>query len=148
MSLFTDNPDAMRPWPRYHRRSWRRWRITHWLIDKAYALGLISGAGFVSQPHDRGPQAAHGIYWRGSRPYVLFWPREKWVCLLRYRHRPYWPDGRPIFGGRCGKCLPWPCCGSIDLHHVEGCPEAAEWQAEAWADTDDATIDSVVPGAP
>jgi hypothetical protein len=105
---------------RDHHWRWRGWRITGWLNSKAYALGITAGAswGTCSQP---GHRCCHRkASWRGKRPYVLGWRREKWACILRYRH---WPGEDIGFMGRCGKCVPWTCCGSTGYDHADGCPE-------------------------
>lgn len=106
---------------RDHHWPWRHWRLTGRLASWAYALGIISGYSSSTCPDYEG-------FWchrfrrslRGKRPYVLGWRREKWACILRYRH---WPGEDIGCMGRCGKCIPWTCCGSTGYDHVEGCPE-------------------------
>lgn len=88
-------------------RAWRRWRITRWVARWAYALGIISGSAT-----SYGGGGCHGclsrVCWRGSRPYILGWPRWKWSCVLRGRH---WP-GEFVGLESCTKCLPCPDCGA------------------------------------
>ncbi len=107
--------------PRHH--SWRRWRITDRLTRWCYLLGIAKSGRYCADQTG----AWNGARWRdfrwGRRPYVLGWPTEKWRCLLRYHHWPYWPDGHPVFMGACGRCLPWPCCNSIETGHAASCPD-------------------------
>lgn len=116
--------DAGRP-PR-----WRFWRVTSRWASWTYVLGLSAG---VSYGIDRWGAYLYRVIpvWRrgydGKRrlpPYILGWPTGKWRCLLRFGHWPYWPDGRPVAFGMCGRCVPWPCCGSIETGHAEGCRDA------------------------
>ncbi len=122
----------MRCFGRWH---WRRWRLTHWLLSRAYVLGLIAGSGLSTHCHfdlldctcpghpGWGWVADHVlIHPRKGRPYLLGWETWKWGCLLRRRH---WPSD-PIDLGMCGRCAPWPCCGAITEAHAPTCAEAWE----------------------
>lgn len=82
--------------------TWRRWRATHWLARKAYALGIVAGHWVSLSTHCS--SCIGGIYWRGSRVYVLGWPTWKWSCLLRKRH---WPRAIDLLEA-CAKCYPPP----------------------------------------
>lgn len=98
---------------------WRGWPITFRLARWAYALGVTSGSCYGTCR-----QAGHGwcvkyVTLRGSRPYVLGWPRNNWRCLLKGRH---WP-GEHVGFGLCGKCVPWQCCGSRTVEHLPGCAD-------------------------
>src|SRR6266516_2838739 len=124
------------------RRSWRRWRATTQLTCWCDRLRLAKTGLYCADATGHW----NGIRWPdfgwGRRLYVLGWPIEKWRCLLRYHHVPYWPDGRPVFMGACGKCLPWACCGSIETGHAPTCPDyttdswprcsALWWDMTAW----------------
>jgi len=102
---------------------WRRWSVVHGLASWAYRLGVIAGDGV------RGTVTGwrlDSVRWRGRRVYLLGWPTMKWECLLLRHHWPYWPEDRPVFMGLCGRCLPWPCCGSIEHDHVSGCSAESE----------------------
>lgn len=104
---------------RDHRRHpWAPWPITHWLASWAYRLGVISGYGTSYSAVHRG--CVGYVHLRGGHPYVLGWPRWKWTCVLRGHH---WP-GEFIGFECCGKCVPWPCCGSTTYEHATGCDEA------------------------
>lgn len=103
-----------------HHGAWRRWKIAHWLDRRAYALGLTAGGG---RRWGGGCNSClTGPRWRGKRSYILGWPRENWRCLLQGRH---WP-GEQIGMGLCGKCAPWPCCGSTGYEHAVDCPDELE----------------------
>ena len=97
---------------------WRRWRVTNWLVAKAYVLGIIAGSSWCSHPAGG---YVNRVNWRGRRPYLLGLMREEWRCWLVGRHRP----GVHVGFGYCGKCVPWTCCGSTDVDHRAGCAEAA-----------------------
>lgn len=110
--------------------TWRTWKVVKRLMSRLYVLGLV--AGYSSATRHSHPFYVDRIYpfwkknWNGERtlpPYVLGWPVEKWACVLRYRHWPYWPDGMPVAFGRCGRCVPWQCCDSIERDHAPSCPE-------------------------
>jgi hypothetical protein len=111
--------DASRPGP----WSWRRWKLTSTLDRWGYALGVHAGAGWRMEATG----SWDTITWRAfrwtRRPYALGWPIEKWRCLLRYRHWPHWPGGSPVALGMCGRCCPWPCCGSIEQDHADDCTD-------------------------
>lgn len=100
-----------------HHGRWRRWRIVHRALSRLYVLGIVKGWSSCYSAYCRGC-AAH-IHW-GRSGYLLGWPRWKWRCLLVARH---WP-GEEVLRGMCGKCCPWPCCGSQESGHKGGCPEA------------------------
>lgn len=102
----------------WHGR-WRGTRAARWAARWAYRLGVISGysTGTCDQPGHR--WCIRKMSWRGRRPYALGWEAWKWRCLLRFRH---WP-GQEILSGYCGKCLPWPCCGSRTSGHEPECAE-------------------------
>lgn len=87
-----------------------------WFNSKLYVLGVISGSGFGSFHRD-------GV-WRYDahinldfrpRPYVLGRQRKFWFHLPRFGHGYY------EVMGMCGKCAPWPCCGSIGYDHAADC---------------------------
>lgn len=97
-----------RHWP------WRHWRLTGRLASWASALGVISGYGIhYGQGHLGCRTFPNSL--RGRRPYVLWVQRETWRCLLKGRHR------RLDVGGLCGRCAPWPCCGSTAVDHLPSC---------------------------
>jgi hypothetical protein len=114
----------------YGRRHWRRWRLTHWLLQQSYGLGLIAGSSLDTHCHWDCPGHPSSWGWvagdiwilRWHRPYVLGWPSWKWGCLIRRRHLP----GQEIGFGRCGRCLPWECCGATTVAHAPDCQEAWE----------------------
>jgi hypothetical protein len=92
----------------------RRWFER--VVSRAYVLGIISASCWRG-----GGYGVTWISWRGKRPYVLGFKRIQWYAiphLLRYRH---WP--LRVWGGMCGKCGPWQCCGAVGFDHAEGCPE-------------------------
>lgn len=95
-------------------------RFTSRLASRLYVLGIISGCGYFSE---RGKKVVAINLDLHPRPYVLGWQRTKWGCLFKRHHWPYWPEGRPVVFGLCGKCVPWPCCGSIEFEHATGCVE-------------------------
>lgn len=98
-------------------RAWRRTRLFRWFSSWAYSMGVISGSC-----HSAGDGCDWYItlYWKGRRPYVLGASRETWRCWLKGRHR----RGEEVGFGFCGKCVPWPCCGSQRVEHETGCAEA------------------------
>lgn len=98
---------------------WRYWKLTGWAASWAYRLGVISGYGAEMGAHEGWRVHAIGWRWR-SRPYVLGVKREVWRCWLRGHRR-----GEEVGFGFCGKCVPWPCCGSIRQAHKPGCGEDA-----------------------
>lgn len=98
---------------------WRSWRITRYLTRRAYSLGVISGScTSFGDGHDGCVTFSRAL--RGERPYILGVSREEWRCWLIGHHR----RGEPVGFGFCGKCVPWPCCGSIREDHNTGCAEA------------------------
>lgn len=105
--------DRCRHWP------WRSWTVTKRAAGWAYTLGAISGYSVGT---------VNGCNWcvqstiglRGQRPYVLGVSRETWRCWFRGHRR-----GEHVGFGFCGKCQPWPCCGSELQAHVSGCREDA-----------------------
>ena len=97
---------------------WRYWPLTRKAASWAYRLGVISGYGQAME--ERGWRV-HMIGWRWrSRPYVLGVSRNVWRCWLVGHHR----RGEEVGFGFCGKCVPWPCCGSQSEDHAAGCREA------------------------
>lgn len=100
---------------------WRRWKITGRLLGWAASAGLIAGYSvtFGMDGHDgcRGR-----VSWRGKRHSILGADREIWRCW-RAGHR----RGVHIALGYCGKCLPWPCCGSTGEDHADGCEQELAW---------------------
>jgi hypothetical protein len=102
---------------------WNRNRLHERWLSHLYQLGIISSFGI----HGGGGGQWHLCskpHWFGRPVYILYWPREKWECLVMRRHWPYWPDGNPIAFGLCGRCAPWPCCKSIEHEHAPECEEA------------------------
>jgi hypothetical protein len=96
---------------------WRRTRAFRKLVGVAYILGVITGSGSTwGDGHDWCVTITH---FRGERPYILGFSRETWRCWLKGRHR----RGEPVGFGFCGKCVPWPCCGSKREAHNPGCVE-------------------------
>lgn len=106
---------------------WRRWGVTRWLSGKGYALGVFASGGGTTWGggHERCLSSLPRL--RGERQYFLGVPRDVWRCWLRGRHR----RGEPVGFGRCGKCVPWTCCGSERETHADGCAE----DSSAWAVT-------------
>lgn len=102
--------DTCRHWP------WRRWKLTRRLASWAYQLGVIAGSG--TRTGNGCDWCLYHVSWRGKRPYVLGAARETWRCWHRGHRR-----GESVGFGYCGKCIPWPCCGSIRLGHEPGCAE-------------------------
>jgi hypothetical protein len=97
-------------------RRWRGWTATRWIISKAHSLGVISGYCL----NIGSPTRVAGIYWRGTRTYILGVSRGEWRCWLIGHHR----RGEDFGLGFCGKCAPWACCGSQRLNeHQPGCTE-------------------------
>lgn len=138
---------ARRPDYRLGAYSWRYWRIVHWFCRTGYLLGFISGWSFGwgggnPQPEGfwRKGASVGSITFFGRPIYVLGWRREKWGCLFLRRHWPYWPGGEPVAFGRCGRCMPWPCCGSIEREHGRYCTKELrekhlQWDGgELWED--------------
>lgn len=98
-------------------RAWRRWRVTHWLVTKAYTLGISSsGCGVQYGSGCKGCLVSR-LRFTGSRPYVLGVLTDHWRCLLKMRHIP----ADPIGLGFCSKCVPCPGCGSKTAGHEPGC---------------------------
>lgn len=106
---------------------WRRWRLSHWIAGRLYTSGITSGGG--GWAHGDGCNGCMFSLprFRGKRVYILFVKRETWRCWLRGRHR----RGEEVGFGFCGKCAPWPCCGSITVEHDPGCAEDDPRQPEA-----------------
>lgn len=100
--------------------NWRRWRLTHRLASRAYVLGIISGSG--SRGTGDGWELFY-IGWRGRRPYVLGLEREAWGHPWHFIRHRHWP--LMVWGGICGKCAPWPCCGATGMDHADDCEETA-----------------------
>ena len=96
-------------------RPWRSSRRYGWLINRMYALGIISGAR-----HGYGPQGEeHVAYFRGRRCYFLGLQREWWSCLLGRGalRRPHIPSEEERYGRWCGRCMPCPDCGETRWGH-------------------------------
>lgn len=98
-------------------RPWRRWKLTRRLAADAYVLGLIASYGT-----EYGGGGCNGCltrpHWRGRRPYLLGWPRERWSCLLIGRHRRREIPGSNI----CAVCAPcWVCRSTDPLHDAWQC---------------------------
>jgi hypothetical protein len=103
-----------------HHGPWRRWKVTHRLAGWAYTLGITSASSYR---YDGNCSGCYTPYFHGRRLYVLGLSRGAWRCLLRGRHLPGEPTG--VFD-YCGKCLPWPCCGSKRVEHAPKCTEGDE----------------------
>lgn len=99
---------------------WRRWRVTGRITSWAYALGIIAGSGTTWNGHCNGCTT---FSWRGRRPYLAGWARERWACLLIGRHRRRELPGADI----CAVCAPCHQCRSVDPLHDA-------WQCELDAD--------------
>lgn len=100
---------------------WRDWTLTHRVVSQMYVLGLISGSGAQGTGHG---WRLTFVHFRGSRPYILgmqgfTWGRIPLWHRLRFGH---WPE--TVWGGMCGVCAPWPCCGATGFDHEEGCTDA------------------------
>ncbi len=109
--------DAEREAQRCRHWGWRSWRVTSWLASRAYALGVVASSGVsFGDGHDG---CVGFVRLRGQRPYILGFSRETWRCWSRGHRR-----GEHVGFGFCGKCLPWPCCGSQMVEHAAGCKEA------------------------
>ncbi|MFC0626139.1 hypothetical protein [Kribbella deserti] len=101
-----------------NHRAWRQWRAVSWVLGKLYSFGVVSSYG-----HQWGGGCnrciSGPIKWTLFRgPYVLFAQRETWRCWLAGHRR-----GVEVGFGYCGKCVPWPCCGSTTWDHADGCPD-------------------------
>ena len=109
----------------------RRSRALQWCLGRAYVFGVVRGFGVHGCDGESGEMHVCGSMfrwcWPGQGPYTLGWPRQKWRCVLQRHHWPYWPDGRPLWMGLCGRCLRCEACGSIE--RVCAC-ERAEALAE------------------
>lgn len=93
---------------------WRRWKIAHWVVRKAYSLGITSNGGCMTwDGYCVGCWRGSWSTFRGRRVYVLGWPTWKWGCVLKNRH---WP-GQFIGFDSCTKCMPCPECGSTESDH-------------------------------
>ena len=112
------------------KHSWRRWKATRKLSGWLYVTGITSNGGSVSYV---GGDLFGGVYTLPSwslhhRPYVLGQRDWWWRCLIRqfprFTHRPG-PEVQ-AFGGYCGTCDPWWCCGVPDDNHRADCPEYGE----------------------
>lgn len=103
--------DACRHWP------WRRSWVFRRLARIGYALGVVNGFSYVGGNGHSG--CVTDFHWRGKRSYLFGVSRDTWVCW-RAGHR----RGEPVAFGFCGKCVPWPCCGSERVEHTDGCAEA------------------------
>jgi len=94
--------------------------VARWVAGWVYRLGVVSG-GWSSW--SGAGEYERGVYinWR-PRSYVLGRPRHFWFDSIRHGHVFY-----PIIPGEhfidCGKCIPWPCCGSPDEGHLLTCEE-------------------------
>lgn len=107
---------------------WRRWAATKWLTGKVYTSGLAAhGGGWRWGGGHDGCQDRLPGGWLRPRPYVLFVPSEVWRCWLIGHHR----RGEHVGFGFCGKCVPWPCCGSQVAEHADGCAEDVRDAARA-----------------
>lgn len=110
-----DRAEHAKHWP------WRRWRITHRLVGDAYQIGLISGSGSTFSASCRG--CVSSIRWRGRRPYIAGWERERWSCLLVGRHRRQVIPGTSL----CTVCAPcWVCRSSDPAHDAWACEIARD----------------------
>ena len=103
----------------------RRTRLLSWMLGTLYEIGLVHGFGWHSgggRMHICGHPFT-GVRWGipGKGPYLLWWPRQKWECLVKRHHWPYWPEGRPVFMGLCGKCARCSECGSIEQECYPWC---------------------------
>ena len=96
---------------------WRSWRATWWLSLKLYALGVSTG-GSITRGDGHDGCVTFGRM-RGNSSYLLGVSRDTWRCWLSGHRR-----GEPVGFGFCGKCMPWPCCGSIREEHNPTCAEA------------------------
>lgn len=96
-------------------RWWRRRRAAHRVASWAYQVGLVSGSGTVYGPHCHG--CLTHIGWRGRRPYVLGWTRERWHCLLVGHHLRAEIPGTWL----CAKCAPCPCGSTAPAHDAWRC---------------------------
>ena len=102
---------------------WRRWALTRRISCWGYTIGITTGACYTFDPGPHGCDGCiSGTRVRGKRTYILGIRREVWRCWLVGHHR----RGIEVGYGNCGKCVPWPCCGSQQEAHVPGCPEDAE----------------------
>lgn len=95
------------------RRSWRRWKLTRWLVHTGYRLGVVSaschsytGGEWLVWAKITGTRRSDGV--RARPCYVAGWPVENWRCLLRFHH---WPSQHKVGLGLCVKCCPCPDCG-------------------------------------
>lgn len=102
---------------RCYHGGWHRWKATGRAVRWLYALGVISGSGWsYGGGHDGCVTFRFDLH---RRPYILGVSRDVWRCWLVGRHR----RGEEVGFGFCGKCVPWPCCGSQTLEHTDGCPD-------------------------
>ncbi len=118
-SRVADDLAKARKEDRCYHWPWRRWRITGWLAMRCYSLGVTSGGGTWTWSDVHDGCRTRLLSLRGKRPYILGVPRETWRCWIVGRHR----RGEEVGLGLCGKCVPWPCCGSQQVEHVVGCPD-------------------------
>ncbi|MEU7980513.1 hypothetical protein AB0B63_18515 [Micromonospora sp. NPDC049081] len=95
---------------------WRSWKAIWWLSLKLYALGVSKG-GSITRGDGHDGCVTFGRL-TGNRSYILGVSRDVWRCWLSGHRR-----GEPVGFGFCGKCVPWPCCGSSREEHNTGCPE-------------------------
>lgn len=102
-----------------HHRAWRRWRVTHKLLNWGYSLGFFAGHGWKTGSGCRG--CAVGVHF-GKSPYLLGQRREWWACVLKRHH---WPTKQLIALGMCSKCLPCVDCGSGEAWHECETPSEA-----------------------
>ena len=110
---------------RCYHWGWRRWKLTHWIAGRLYTSGICSSGGSKSWGgvgHDWCLSMLPSL--RGRRPYILGVSRDTWHCW-RQGHR----RGVPVGFGARGKCMPWPCCGSILEAHADGCGEDVDQRA-------------------
>lgn len=105
-----DETKRCRHWP------WRRWLVTGRAAGLAYRLGLISAYG-VNLGVNGCDGCQVGFRLRGRRPYLVGIELEGWRCLARGHRRAH------VGAGICGRCSPWPCCGSTVEDHAPDCAE-------------------------
>lgn len=92
---------------------WRRSAALRWFSRVGYSLGILSGSCHSTCD---GCNWCVTLSWRGKRPYVLGVSRDTWRCWSSGHRR-----GEDVGLGFCGKCVPWPCCGSTLAEHDPAC---------------------------